>query len=264
MPIYSEATRAMWGIGHCFLKCNGSCCFPGIPAALLNRWTKRLLFWAADRCNHTADLQYLTSIAELNPEVNGNGETSQYQRQEFASVIRRGYWVKATMAEANGLKYCMAPSKEDFSPSSLPWSRPGFTEGSSVWKTFPSPLNWPWTQLEVPTTQLRQRERNVAGPGAGAGMFYSSCVSATAGHVPPLQELNHPTHPFLSFTHVTKAQPECTRIYYKSELKRFAESPGFTLASLHLSMSFSIKIHFLLKTMTWSLNFATSKQTYKR
>lgn len=177
---------------------------------------------------------------------------------------KEGLLGQSNHAEANSLKYCMAPSKEDFCPSSLLWSRPGFTEGSSVWKTFPSPLNWPWTQLEVPTTQLRQRERNVAGPGAGAGMFYSSCVSATAGHVPPLQELNHPTHPFLSFTHVTKAQPECTRIYYKSELKRFAESPGFTLASLHLSMSFSIKIHFLLKTMTWSLNFATSKQTYKR
>lgn len=64
------------GIGHSFLKCSGSCCCPGIPAALLNRWTKRPLFWAAERCNHTADLQHLTSTAELNPEVSGYGETS--------------------------------------------------------------------------------------------------------------------------------------------------------------------------------------------
>lgn len=121
-------------------------------------------------------------------------------------------------AEANSLKYCMAPSKEDFCPPSFPWSRPGFTEGRSVWKTFPSPLNWPWTLLEAPTTQLHQNERNVAGPGAGAGMFYSSCVSATAGHAPPESSTTPHTF-FLSFTPFTKAQPDCTRIYYKLELR---------------------------------------------
>lgn len=146
-PFYSEASRAMWGISHTFLKCSGSCCCPGTPAALLNRWAKRLLFQAAERCNHTDDLQHLTPMAELNPDINGNRETSRHQRREFASMTRRGYWVKATMLGPTGSKRLHGISKEDFCSSSFAWSRPGFTEGSSVLKTFPSPLN---TLLEAP------------------------------------------------------------------------------------------------------------------
>lgn len=82
--------------------------------------------------------------------------------------------------------------------------------------------------------------------------------------MPPLG-VQPPHVPFLLFSHFTKAQPECTKAYYKPELQDFEESPGFTLTSSCLSTLFDIKTFFLLKAMAWgSLNFATCKQTQQK
>lgn len=183
----------MRGIGHSFLKCSGSCCCPGIAAALLNRWAKGPLLWAAERCNHTADFQHLTSTAELNPEVSGSWETSQHQRQELDSVIRRGYWVKVAMLRPTGSKI-LHRSKQDFSSSSFASSWPGFTEGSWAWKTFLSPLN---TLLEAPTAQgsaLSKRKKRGTTGCRGRHVLFQLCKCCCQTCSP--WEFNHPTHLF--------------------------------------------------------------------